>query len=107
MSEPLRDLRSMPLDALITEHDRLAQNTSVGTRHYLEEVARRDAIGLADAIASNTEQVAAEVRRLFELSEASGKRAERLTLVVTILTAANLIAAIVAAVAAVAAVSLH
>jgi hypothetical protein len=101
MSYNLRQLREMPLEELVERHDSAAQNTSVGVKYYLEEIARRDAHRLAEEVARNTDQVADEVRRLFEQTEKAGNRAERLTLIVTVLTAANLVAATVAAVAAV------
>jgi hypothetical protein len=99
VSHTLADLRAKPIAELIAEHDHLAKTTSVGVNYYLDELARRDAAAIATAIARNTEAVAAEVGRLFELSEASGKRAVRLTLVITVLTAVNVVAAIVAALA--------
>jgi hypothetical protein len=74
VSDTLEQLRGKPIEELIAEHDRLAANTGVGVDYYLDEIARRDATALAEAIVRNTEAVAAEVGRLFELSEASDAR---------------------------------
>lgn len=64
MSDTLEQLRGKPIEELIAEHDRFATNTNVGVAYYLDEVARRDATALAEAIARNTEAVASEVARL-------------------------------------------
>ncbi|MHB8859962.1 MAG: hypothetical protein ACYC6Z_10865 [Thermoleophilia bacterium] len=42
MSETLADLRSMSYKELIERHDKLAQNTQVGIKHYQTELIRRD-----------------------------------------------------------------
>ena len=42
MSESLNDLRALPDDELARRHDSHARNTAVGTRHYLDELNRRD-----------------------------------------------------------------
>ena len=42
MSESLKQLRSMPIEQLMQKHDDLAKHTEVGTRHYLDEIHRRD-----------------------------------------------------------------
>lgn len=42
MAESLKELRSLSNDELIKNHDELAKQTVVGTRHYLNELYRRD-----------------------------------------------------------------
>jgi hypothetical protein len=43
MAEPLRELRGLSDDEVIRRHDAAAQGTQIGTQHYLNEMARRDA----------------------------------------------------------------
>jgi hypothetical protein len=57
MSHSVKELRSLPTAELERLHDSAAKNTVVGTRHYLDEIARRDQerankilIGLTGAI---------------------------------------------------------
>jgi len=42
MSETLKELRKLSEKDLIKKHDKLAESTQVGTKHYLTEIARRD-----------------------------------------------------------------
>lgn len=42
MSLTLEELRNLPTADLVERHDKLAENTQVGVRHYLDELARRD-----------------------------------------------------------------
>ncbi|MDP2929740.1 MAG: hypothetical protein Q8O01_06760 [Candidatus Omnitrophota bacterium] len=42
MSKKLVELRSMPLEELIGEHDKAAEHTFVGINYYLDEISRRD-----------------------------------------------------------------
>jgi hypothetical protein len=42
MAETIAELRSLS-DEIIRRHDARAANTAVGTQHYLDELARRDA----------------------------------------------------------------
>lgn len=41
MSRRIEDLRTVPDEVLIAEHDEIARNTSVGVAFYLEELHRR------------------------------------------------------------------
>lgn len=41
MVRKISELRAIPDEVLITEHDRLADNTSVGTSYYMDELQRR------------------------------------------------------------------
>jgi hypothetical protein len=43
VAETIEELRSLSTEEIIRRHDALSGNTSVGTRHYLNELARRDA----------------------------------------------------------------
>ena len=43
MAESIEELRGLSRDELVRRHDSAAQNTSVGTKHYLTELHRRDA----------------------------------------------------------------
>jgi hypothetical protein len=43
MAETIEKLRSLSTEEIIQRHDARASNTVVGTRHYLAELARRDA----------------------------------------------------------------
>jgi heme exporter protein D len=42
MAESLEQLRAMSIKDLIHNHDELAKHTVVGTKHYLDEIHRRD-----------------------------------------------------------------
>jgi hypothetical protein len=42
MAESLEQLRAMSIKELIHNHDELAKSTVVGTKHYLDEIHRRD-----------------------------------------------------------------
>ncbi|MDQ1597002.1 MAG: hypothetical protein QOI70_426 [Microbacteriaceae bacterium] len=100
MSYTLKDLRAASEEELIAAHDQRAKNTGMGVDYFLGEVARRDAIKLSEAIKENTDRVAAEVQRLFELTEAAGRRMERLTQLIAVLTTASVVAAVIAVIAA-------
>jgi hypothetical protein len=43
VAETIEELRSLPRDEIIRRHDASAVHTVVGTQHYLDELARRDA----------------------------------------------------------------
>jgi len=42
MAESIEKLRKMTEDELIKKHDEVARSIVVGTKHYLDELARRD-----------------------------------------------------------------
>ena len=42
MSEKYNDLRSMSMDDLISKYDQLSKNTVFWTKHYYDEIIRRD-----------------------------------------------------------------
>lgn len=44
MAETITELRSLPDEEIIRRHDERTANTVVGTQHYLNELARRDAV---------------------------------------------------------------
>jgi hypothetical protein len=44
MAETIEELRSLPEEEVIQRHDEQATHTVVGTQHYLDELARRDAV---------------------------------------------------------------
>ncbi len=44
MAETIEELRSLTAKEIIKRHDQRAGNTVVGTQHYLNELARRDAV---------------------------------------------------------------
>jgi hypothetical protein len=43
VAETIAELRSLPDEEIIRRHDAQAIHTVVGTQHYLDELARRDA----------------------------------------------------------------
>ena len=43
MAERIEELRNLSTEEIIRHHDAKAPNTVVGTQHYLDELARRDA----------------------------------------------------------------
>ena len=53
-SPSLKELRAMSDDQIIEAHDRLAQNTIVGTQHFLDEVARREQSRQTEAMLAYT-----------------------------------------------------
>jgi type VI protein secretion system component VasF len=57
VSETVAELRAMTDEQLIENHDRRATQTSVGTRHYLDELRHRDAARHELAVIKATEQV--------------------------------------------------
>jgi hypothetical protein len=44
VAETIAELRSLPDEEIIRRHDALTSHTVVGTQHYLDELARRDAV---------------------------------------------------------------
>ena len=44
MSESFEELQNMSEEELIKQHDERAKHTVVGTQHYQDELARREAI---------------------------------------------------------------
>jgi len=68
MAETIEELRSLPDEDIIRRHDARTQNTVVGTKHYLNELARRD------------------MERQGERMEKLTRSMNRLTIVVTIVT---------------------
>lgn len=42
MAETIRELQVLSTEQLIQKHDEIAAGTTVGTNHYLAELARRD-----------------------------------------------------------------
>lgn len=69
MAETIEQLRNLPDEEVIRRHDSMTQNTVVGTKHYLDELARRDAVR-------------------------QGERMERLTKSINVLTWAIMVATI-------------
>lgn len=57
MAEKLKELRSLPLEKLIEKHDKLASFTEVGTKHYLDEIHRRDSEKETKTIVSLTKWI--------------------------------------------------
>ncbi len=100
MSYSIDELRKLSTDELIAAHDRAATNVSWGVRDYLDELARRDAIAVSEAVKDNTDRVAAEVKTLYGLTQVAGARMERLTRLIAVLTALAVAAAIAALIAA-------
>jgi hypothetical protein len=60
MAETIEDLRRLPAEEVIRRHDQLARNTSVGTKHYLNELTRRDAVRQGERM----ERLTASINRL-------------------------------------------
>jgi hypothetical protein len=100
MTYTVAELRAVPEAELIARHDAQAVNTNAGVAYYLDELARRDAMVLSEAIKQNTDQVAVEIKMLYELTHAAGKRMERLTWFIAALTALSVAGAVAALVAA-------
>ena len=73
MAETIKELRALSTEELIRRHDNHATHTVVGTGHYLEEIARRDA----------DEQTKAMLRLTRVMTV--------LTVVITILTVINVV----------------
>jgi hypothetical protein len=96
MSYRVDELRELSTDELIAAHDRAATNVSWGVRDYLDELARRDALAVSEAVKDNTDRVAAELKVLYELTQAAGARMERLTRLIAVLTALAVLAAVAA-----------
>jgi len=57
MSERLKDLRSLSYEQLISKHDEHAQSTQVGTKHYLNEIYRRDNAKISNAMLKCTDKM--------------------------------------------------
>jgi hypothetical protein len=58
MSYTLSEIRKLPTEQLIKEHDTIAQHTQVGVDYYLRELARRDQEAIEKAIKRYTVAVA-------------------------------------------------
>lgn len=54
VAETLRELRSLPDEELVRRHDELAGSTVVGTKHYLDELHRRDQMRMTHAMLTYT-----------------------------------------------------
>ncbi len=85
MAETIEQLRNVPDEEVIRRHDSMAQNTVVGTQHYLNELARRDAVRQGERM----ERLTVSINRLTWVIMAA-------TIFGIILTAANLYAALAA-----------
>jgi hypothetical protein len=79
MSDSVKELRSLPTEQLIAEHDQRTAHVEPGVDYYLTELARRDA----------AEQTA-EIVRL-------SRRVATFTVVIAVLTAINVVVVILAA----------
>jgi len=77
MSHTIKELQEMSDEQIVTEHDRLAQETSIGIKYFLHEVERR-------AQNRQTEAMLLYARRM-----------SKLTVLITILTVVNVIAVLV------------
>ena len=42
MSESLKNLRNLSVKELIEKHDKIATSTQISTRHYRDEITRRE-----------------------------------------------------------------
>jgi hypothetical protein len=93
MSYSLKELRELPTDELIRQHDHAAETASVGVNYFLEEIARRHSAEQTERIIALTEQMAASTRTVEKLTRVI----VGLTVVVALLTAASLVAVINAA----------
>ncbi len=60
MAETIEELRSIPEEEVCRRHDARAVNTVVGTQHYLDELARRDAVRQGERM----ERLTASINRL-------------------------------------------
>ena len=69
-SQTVEKLRGMPKEQLIAEHDATAQNTVVGTKYYLEELARRDAAESNQRMLELTEQMNGMTRQMRDMTRA-------------------------------------
>jgi hypothetical protein len=76
--ETVTQLRKLSDDELVGLHDNMADHTTVGTKHYLDELARREAARQTESIVGLTQTMA------------------RLTWLIAGLTLVNLVAAFVA-----------
>jgi hypothetical protein len=85
MAETIVQLRDLPDEEVIRRHDSIAQHTVVGTQHYLNELARRDAIRQGERM----ERLTVSINRLTWVIMVA-------TIFGIILTAANLYAALAA-----------
>ncbi len=83
MAETIEQLRDLPDEEVIRRHDAMAQNTVVGTQHYLDELARRDMVRQGERM----ERLTASINRLTWVIMAA-------TIIGVLLTAANLYAAL-------------
>ncbi len=60
MAETIEELRSLPEEEVRRRHDAVAVHTVVGTQHYLDELARRDAVRQGERM----ERLTASLNRL-------------------------------------------
>ena len=60
MAETIEELRNLPDEEVIQRHDSAAVHTVVGTQHYLDELARRDAVRQGERM----ERLTASINRL-------------------------------------------
>ena len=57
MAETIEELRSLPDEEIIKRHDAQAVHTVVGTQHYLNELARRDAVRQGERMEALTRSI--------------------------------------------------
>ena len=57
MSETIKELRALPEEEVIRRHDEKAPRTEVGTQHYLDELARRDAVRQGERMEKLTQSI--------------------------------------------------
>lgn len=88
MSYTLKELRAIPTERLIVEHDHHAQHTVVGVQYYLDELARRDGA----AANERALELSRAAVKLTEAAAADGRAVARLTQVITVLTTVNVVA---------------
>ena len=69
-SQTVEQLRGMSKEQLIAEHDATSPNTVVGTKHYLEELARRDAAESNQRMLELTEQMNGMTRQMRDMTRA-------------------------------------
>jgi hypothetical protein len=71
MSETLEQLRTLSDDELVQRHDKHANNTGVGTKHYLDELDRRSRERSAQAAEQLARDAVTLARRTYQLTWAS------------------------------------
>ena len=60
LAETIDELRNLPKEEVVRRHDATAEHTVVGTQHYLDELARRDAVSQGERM----ERLTASINRL-------------------------------------------